>query len=235
TITLGGQPVQFAGPADAAAHGVAAVYQELSLFPHLTVAENIMIGHEPTGFLGQVNRRRLHADVRDLFGRLGVTHIRPDAPVADLSLADRQLVEIFKALSRDPRLLILDEGTSALGRQEVERLFELLRNLSRAGTAVVFISHRMSEIRTFVDRMSIFRNGRDVATVAAAERTDAQIVELMLGQQVERSFPPRLPVPADAEVLLEVEHLSGGPRLNDISLTVRRGEVVGIAGLEGQG
>src|SRR5690606_34139184 len=191
TIVLGGETVRFANPAEAAAHGVAAVYQELSLFPHLTVAENIMIGHEPTGPLGQVNRRRLRAAVRELFERLAVDHIPLGAPVSDLSLADRQLVEIFKALSRNPRLLILDEGTSALGRKEVERLFDLLRRLSRSGTTVIFISHRMSEIRAFVDRLSVFRNGRDVATIAASERSDEQIVELMLGQRVERSFRPR--------------------------------------------
>lgn len=235
TITLAGEEVRFANPAEAAAHGVAAVFQELSLFPHLTVAENIMIGHEPTGFLGQVNRRRLRATVRELFEGLGVDHIPADAPVSDLSLADRQLVEIFKALSREPRLLILDEGTSALGGKEVERLFELLRKLSRSGTGVVFISHRMSEIRAVVDRLSVFRNGHDVATVKASERDDEEIVELMLGQRVERSFPQRTEVAPDVEAVLELDGVSGGSKLKDISLTLRRGEVLGIAGLEGQG
>src|SRR5690606_5632005 len=119
--------------------------------------------------------------------------------------------------------------------KEVERLFDLLRRLSRSGTTVIFISHRMSEIRAFVDRLSVFRNGRDVATIAASERSDEQIVELMLGQRVERSFRPRSELPAVAEVVLEVEAVSGGTKLREISFALRRGEVLGIAGLEGQG
>ena len=235
SITLDGETVEFSGPADAVRHGVATVFQELSLFTHLTVAENIMIGHEPTGPLGQIDRKRMRSTVQELFDRLGVGHLDPTTLVSDLSLADRQLVEIFKALSRQPRLLILDEGTSALGRQEVERLFDLLRKLAAGGTSVVFISHRMSEIREFVDRMSVFRNGRDVGTVAASECGDEEIVEMMLGQRVERSFPARSVIPANADVLLEVRDLTGGSKLRDVSLKLHRGEVLGIAGLEGQG
>jgi len=235
TIRIAGEEVSFSGPADAAAKGVSTVFQELSLFTHLTIAQNILIGHEPTGALGQINRGQMRARVKSLFESLGITHLKPEALVSELSLADRQLVEIFKALSRNPRLLILDEGTSALGRQEVERLFELLRKLAKSGTSVVFISHRMSEIREFVDRMSIFRNGRSVASVNAAECSDEEIVEMMLGERVERTFPARNVVVADAKPLLEVDRLSGGSKIKDISFSVRRGEVVGIAGLEGQG
>ncbi|MBO0902870.1 sugar ABC transporter ATP-binding protein [Jiella sonneratiae] len=235
TITLAGETVQFSGPAEAAHHGVATVFQELSLFPHLTVAENIYVGHEPTGPLGQIDQRRMRSDVRALFDSLGVGHIAPGAHVSDLSLADRQLVEIFKALSKEPKLLILDEGTSALGRKEVQRLFDLLRKLKAAGTSVIFISHRMSEIREFVDRMTIFRNGRHVATVAAREASDAEIVEMMLGQRVERSFPERTEVSRDEPPLLELSGFSVGSDLADVSLSLRRGEVLGLAGLEGQG
>nr|WP_246753859.1 sugar ABC transporter ATP-binding protein [Jiella flava] len=235
TIAIAGETVDFAGPTDAVAHGVATVFQELSLFPHRTVAENIFIGHEPTGFLGQISQSRLRAAVGDLFASLGVDHIRPNALVADLSLSDRQLVEIFKALSRKPRLLILDEGTSALGRKEVQRLFALLRKLRAGGTSVIFISHRMSEIREFVDRMTVFRNGHHVATVAANAASDAEIVEMMLGQRVERSFPTKTVVSEAEAPLLEVAGLAAGSDLKGVSLTVRRGEVLGIAGLEGQG
>ncbi|WP_246218112.1 sugar ABC transporter ATP-binding protein [Jiella pacifica] len=235
TIALAGETVSFSGPADAARHGVATVFQELSLFPHLTVAENILIGHQPTGFLGQISQRRMRAEVRELFESLGVDHIAPGAHVADLSLADRQLVEIFKALSKKPKLLILDEGTSALGRKEVQRLFDLLRKLKAGGTAVIFISHRMSEIREFVDRMTIFRNGRHVATVRAAEASDGEIVEMMLGQKVERSFPAKTRIETDAPSLLELAGFSAGSGLQDISFALRRGEVLGLAGLEGQG
>ncbi|ORE90096.1 ABC transporter ATP-binding protein [Aurantimonas sp. 22II-16-19i] len=234
-LAISGETVSFSGPADAVRHGVATVFQELSLFPHLTVAENILIGHEPTGFLGQISQRRMRAEVRALFESLGIDHIPPGAQVADLSLADRQLVEIFKALSRQPRLLILDEGTSALGRKEVERLFALLRKLRDSGTSVIFISHRMSEIREFVDRMTIFRNGRHVATVKAAEASDAEIVEMMLGQRVERSFPAKTAVRGEDPPLLELDGFSAGAGLKGVSLSLQAGEVLGLAGLEGQG
>ena len=234
-ISILGKTVAFSGPADAVAHGVATVFQELSLFPHLTVAENILIGHEPTGAFGQIDRRRMRTRVRELFEGLGVDHIDPGAMVAGLSLADRQLVEIFKALSRQPKLLILDEGTSALGRKEVQRLFDLLRKLRGSGTSVIFISHRMSEIREFVDRMTVFRNGCHVGTVTASNASNADIVEMMLGQRVEQSFPEKTRLTGSEDVLLETVGLSAGRGLQDISLTLRRGEILGIAGLEGQG
>ena len=234
-IRLGGKPVSLSSPADAAAHGVATVFQELSLFPHLTVAENVMIGHEPVGPLRQIRRRAVTEQVTGLLKRLHIDHISPADLVGDLSLADRQLVEIAKALSHDPRVLILDEGTSALGGQEVQRLFELLRGLRPEGKAVVFISHRMSEIRELVDRMSVFRNGRDVGTVPADQADENEIVEMMLGQRVEQSFPERVSLDEQAETVLETRNLHAGERLRDISLSLRRGEVLGIAGLEGQG
>ncbi len=235
SIRLAGQAVTLASPAAAAAHGVATVFQELSLFPHLTVAQNVMIGHEPIGRLGQIRGRELRRQVAGLLEQLGIEHIKPQAFVSDLSLADRQLVEIAKALSHDPQVLILDEGTSALGRQEVQRLFDLLKTLRRQGKAVVFISHRMGEIRELVDRVTVFRNGRHVGSLDAEAFDENRLVEMMLGERVERSFPPRAELAADANVLLELNKLSAGTQLRDISFALRRGEVLGIAGLEGQG
>lgn len=235
TIRLSGQEVELRDPIRAASLGVAAVFQELSLCPHLTVAENIMLAHEPVGPLKQIRAKELLQQVHSLFQRLGIDHIRPTELVAHLPLADRQLVEIAKALSHDPQTLIVDEGTSALGHEEVKRLFQLLKNLRDEGKAIIFISHRMAEVREIADRLTVFRNGRNVGTVSAEDFDESKLIELMLGERVQQSFPPRAPLPKEAETYLQVEHLSAGELLRDISFSAKAGEVLGIAGLEGQG
>ncbi|MGN8199988.1 sugar ABC transporter ATP-binding protein [Salinisphaera sp. RV14] len=235
TIRLSGEPVQLRNPIRAAELGVAAVFQELSLAPHLTVAENIMLAHEPTGPLGQIRGRELRRRVTDLFEQIGIDHIKPNTLTGRLTLADQQLVEIAKALSHDPKTLIVDEGTSALGREEVRRLFDLLGRLRERGTAIIFISHRMAEVREIADRLTVFRNGTNVGTVDAADMDESHLVELMLGERIEQSFPDRAPQPADKDPLLDVANLSAGELLHDISFQLRRGEVLGVAGLEGQG
>lgn len=234
-LKVDGQTVRFANPSQAAAAGIAAVFQELSLCPHMTVTENVMLGHEPTRALGQIDQRRCRQTVQTLFQRLHITHIGLNTPVNLLPLADRQLIEIVKALSHDPQLLIVDEGTSALGHDEVKRLFALLDALRHEGRAVLFISHRMAEVRSLADRMTVFRNGRHAGTYVASEVSDDQLIEAMLGRQIHQAFPVRSPVPAEAPIVLEVQQLSAGDRLRDVSLSVRAGEIVGIAGLEGQG
>lgn len=234
-IRLDGRQVELRNPVQAAASGVAAVFQELSLCPHLTVAENIMLAHEPIGALGQIRTRQLRRVVNSLFERLDIKHISPNALVTHLALADRQLVEIAKALSHDPQTLIVDEGTSALGHDEVRRLFDLLNHLRDRGKAIIFISHRMAEVREIADRMTVFRNGTNVGTFAAREVDDDKLIELMLGQHVQQSFPPRAELPQNAETVLQVDGLAAGELLHDISFSVRAGEVLGIAGLEGQG
>ncbi|MDA3922004.1 MAG: sugar ABC transporter ATP-binding protein [Salinisphaera sp.] len=236
TIHLDGEEVTMTDPIRAAELGVAAVFQELSLCPHLTVAENIMLAHEPTGPVGQIRSRQLRRRVSDLFEQVGIDHIKPDILVARLTLADQQLVEIAKALSHEPRTLIVDEGTSALGREEVRRLFDLLGRLRSQGTAIIFISHRMAEVREIADRLTVFRNGTNVGTVDAADMDEGYLVELMLGERIEKSFPERAPRPSSAdEPLLDVTHLGAGDLLDDISFQLRAGEVLGVAGLEGQG
>ncbi|MES1955341.1 sugar ABC transporter ATP-binding protein [Salinisphaera hydrothermalis] len=235
TIRLAGEPVKLENPIRAAELGVAAVFQELSLAPHLTVAENIMLAHEPTGPLGQIRGRELRRRVTELFEQIGIDHIKPNTLTGRLTLADQQLVEIAKALSHDPKTLIVDEGTSALGQEEVRRLFDLLGRLRERGTAIIFISHRMAEVREIADRLTVFRNGTNVGTVDAADMDESHLVELMLGERIEQSFPERAPRPTDNDILLDVDHLSAGELLHDISFQLRRGEVLGIAGLEGQG
>ncbi|CAM5202600.1 Simple sugar transport system ATP-binding protein OS=Castellaniella defragrans OX=75697 GN=HNR28_002644 PE=4 SV=1 [Castellaniella defragrans] len=234
-LRVHGREVTFHNSLQAAAAGIAAVFQELSLCPHLTVAENIMLGHEPTGAFGQISMRRCREVVHALFQRLGITHLSPDTLVERLALADRQLVEIAKALAHDPDTLIVDEGTSALGREEVVRLFGVLDDLRAEGKAIIFISHRMAEVRGVADRMTVFRNGTNAGTFTAGDVTDAELIEIMLGRPVQQSFPARAELPGDTGPLLEVRLFTVGDALRDVSFTVRAGEVVGIAGMDGQG
>ncbi|QEL12489.1 sugar ABC transporter ATP-binding protein [Kushneria phosphatilytica] len=234
-LRVEGRTVRLHNPLEAASAGIAAVFQELSLCPHLSVAENIMLAHEPVGRLGQIRSRALNERVRALFERLDIRHIPPTRLVTRLPLADRQLVEIVKALSHDPRILIVDEGTSALGHEEVRRLFALLNRLRDEGRSILFISHRMAEVRELADRLTVFRNGRNVGTVEAREMDEGRLIEMMLGERIEQSFPPRAELAADAPTVLQVEGLGAGEILRDVSFSARAGEVLGIAGLEGQG
>ena len=235
TIAYDGEPVSFNNPSDAVAAGIIPVFQELSLVPDLTVAENLFLGAEPRGWLGLVDRRRMNHEAGELLVGLGFAGIDPTATVKDLPLADRQLVEIAKALGRKPRVLILDEATSALNRRQVEQVFAVVRRLRAEGVAVVFISHRMDEVRALCDRATIFRDGLDVGVVEMATARDDEIVRLMIGRTLRETFPPRPPRPAAEHPLLEVRGLSWGDRLRDLSLTVHAGEILGLSGLEGQG
>jgi ribose transport system ATP-binding protein len=234
TVAIEGAPVRFSGPAQAAAAGIVPVFQELSLIPDLTVAENLLMGREPRR-LGFVDGRAMHRAARDLLTSLRFPVIDPGATVRDLPLAERQLVEIATAIGRDPRVLILDEATSALGGQEVERVFHVLRELRDRGKAIVFISHRMEEVRTLCDRATIFRDGRHVATVDVDRASQHEIVRMMIGRDLEEVFPDRPPRPKIEQPALHVEHLTWGTALRDISFDLHRGEILGLAGLEGQG
>jgi ribose transport system ATP-binding protein len=235
TITYGGETVTFRGPADAVAMGIVPVFQELSLVPDLTVAENLFMGEEPRNRLGLIDGGRMNRESGALLAGLGFAGIDPRAMVRDLSLADRQLIEIAKALRRQPRVLILDEATSALNRRQVQQVFAVIRRLREEGVAVVFISHRMDEVRQLCDVATIFRDGVDVGTVAVDRARDDEIVQLMIGRTLREAFPPLPPRPEIEEALLEVRGLNWGERLRDISFTLHRGEILGLSGLEGQG
>jgi ribose transport system ATP-binding protein len=233
-IIVDGSPVSFASPANANECGIVCVFQELSLVPDLTVADNIVVSNPPRrfGLIDRKQQRRIALDALELFSALD---IHPSALVRDLSLSRRQLVEIAKALARKPRLLILDEATSALTASDVEKVFAVIRNLRDQGTAIVYISHRMHEIAELADECSVFRNGSKIATYAANTKTDNEVVELMIGREYKNVFPPKPVRSHDSGPLLECSQLSWSDRLKNISLAVHPGEVVGLGGLDGQG
>src|SRR5215472_16070656 len=235
TLMLDGHEVTFASPAAANRAGIACIFQELSLIPDLSVADNILIGTPPLRF-GLIDRRRQRAMAEEALARAGAEDVHPLAPVKDLPLSRQQMVEIAKALARHPRILILDEATSALTAADVEKIFGVLRRLRGEGLALLYISHRMHEITAIADECTVFRNGRNVATYRAGTKSDAEVVELMIGREYSHVFPPKAaPAHREAPAMLEVRDLSWTDRLKGISLQVRPGEVVGLGGLDGQG
>ena len=234
-MLLDGREIKFASPAAANQAGIVCIFQELSLIPDLSVADNISISNPPKKF-GLIDRRAQRRIAEEALARAGAEDIHPLAPVKDLPLSRRQMVEIAKALARNPRVLILDEATSALTAADVAKVFVVLKRLRSEGLALLYISHRMHEIAELADRCTVFRNGRNVATYRAGEKSDNEIVELMIGREYSHAFPPKPPlVASDKPPVLEVRNLSWSGRLKDISLAVRAGEVVGLGGLDGQG
>ena len=234
-MTMDGREVTFASPAAANQAGIACIFQELSLIPELSVADNIVISDPPKRF-GMIDRRAQRRIAEEALARAGAGDIHPLALVKDLPLSRRQMVEIAKALARKPRILILDEATSALTAADVAKIFAVLKRLRSEGLALLYISHRMNEIAELADDCTVFRNGRNVATYTAGTKSDNEVVEMMIGREYSHVFPPKPQrTSVDTSAVLECRNLSWTDRLNDISLTVRAGEVVGLGGLDGQG
>lgn len=231
-VELDGETVDFTGPAEAKAAGVAVIHQEPASFPDLTVAENIYLGREPLGRFRRIDRRAMREGVRDLFRDLGVD-LDPDRPAEGLSIADQQIVEIAKAISLDARLLVMDEPTAALSAVEVRRLFAVARGLRDAGRAVVFISHRLDEVADLCDTVTVMRDGEHVSTDAVADVTPDELVRRMVGRAVADLYPKVPSTPG--EVVLQVEGLESTGTFHDVSFEVRAGEIVGLAGLVGAG
>ncbi|WP_440074328.1 sugar ABC transporter ATP-binding protein, partial [Streptosporangium sp. OZ121] len=237
TITLNGEEVRLSSPIAAIRLGISTIYQELDLVDGLSVAENVFLGHEPArmGFVGRSEAARA---TRELLARLGHAEIRPSVEVGRLSPAAKQVVSMARALSHDTRLIIMDEPSAALAHDEVGNLFRIIRELTAQGVAVVYISHRLEEIREIGDRVTVLKDGRTVAVgLPAKETPTSQVVSLMTGRNVEYVFPER-PAPGShdgkAEVL-QVRDLSIPGRVSDVSFSVRAGEIVGLAGLVGSG
>jgi ribose transport system ATP-binding protein len=235
SILVDGQEVGLQSPREALQRGIVAVHQELSLVPELTVAENILLGRLPkkTGFAGSIiDWRRVYAQAEEILTDLGV-QIDVRARAGTLGVAQQQSVEIAKAMSYDPSILILDEPTSALAQHETSRLFELLRSLKRRGVVLLYITHRLQELREIADTVTALRNGSLVGTIDISEATPSTIVHMMFGEVVQRAKPADLS--ASTEPFVEVRSLSRRGCFDDISFTVNKGEILGIAGLLGSG
>jgi ribose transport system ATP-binding protein len=234
-IEIEGRPVDIASPRDAQALRIGIVHQELNLMRHLSAAQNIYIGREPRRGLGLfLDEERLNADARRLFERLNLD-LDPRTRVADLTVARQQMVEIAKALSFDSKVLIMDEPTAALNAREVADLFRVVRQLRGEGVGIVYISHRMDELQQIADRVTVMRDGRTIATVAMQDTSVAAIIHMMVGRALEENLRGSPPDTARNEVALEVRRLRRGSAVRDVSFRVRKGEILGFAGLMGAG
>jgi ribose transport system ATP-binding protein len=232
TIQVDGRPVDIRTPHDAQALGISTIYQEFTLAPDMTVAENIFLGREPLRVraLSIVDRKALIRQTRDVLGSLDL-QIDPEATVKHLGVAQQQMVEIAKALSLDARLIIMDEPTATLTSHEIDRLFEAIARLKQRKVAVIYVSHRLDEVKAVCDRATILRDGTFVATVPVGSTTIDEMIRLMVGRDLKDKFPKVRSEPR--EEMLRVEQLTRKGVLHGISFNVRRGEIVGIAGLVG--
>ncbi|MFK4759830.1 sugar ABC transporter ATP-binding protein [Microbacterium sp. ZW T5_45] len=229
---LHGETVDFTSTAQSKAAGIAVIYQEPTLFPDLSVTENIFMGRQPIGRLGRIDRKAMRTEVEQIFRRLGVS-LDPDRITDGLSIADQQIIEIAKAISLDASVLIMDEPTAALSGVEVDRLFAVARSLRDEGRAILFISHRFDEVFDLCDTVTVMRDGAYIATTPIAETTVDDLVRQMVGRDVTELFPKQ--EAAIGEPLLEVSGLTSPGVFHDISFTVRSGEIVALAGLVGAG
>jgi ribose transport system ATP-binding protein len=232
-VLVGGQRVAFASPHEAMQAGVVCVFQELSLLPDLTVADNLMISGPPL-WMGLIDRGAQRARAEELLARVGCTDVHPLELVKDLPLSRRQMVEIAKALGRNPKLLILDEATSALTAADVERIYAIIRRLRAEGIGILYVSHRMHEIEALADVATVFRNGRRIETFAMGSRSVPDIIQMMIGREVSAQFPPKPPEQA-RQTALSVKNLTWGRELAGVTFTLGKGEVLGLGGLDGQG
>jgi inositol transport system ATP-binding protein len=237
TISIAGQPVVIPDTAAAFRLGISMIHQELSPVPELQVNENIYLGREPLNRFGLIDKQRMVADTKALFDRWQIA-IRPRAVMKHLSVAETQMVEIAKAISYDSRLVIMDEPTSAITEREVEHLHRMIRSLRESGVAVIYITHKMDEVFRISDYVTVFRDGRHVATQPASELDRGKLISLMVGRELTHMFPKE-----DVEVgdiVMSVRGLTRAGTVNDISIRdisfdIRRGEILGLAGLMGAG
>jgi ribose transport system ATP-binding protein len=232
-IRYKGKQVSFSDVTQAREAGIAIIYQELNLIPHLSVAANIFIGREPLTRFGTLDEKKMNADAVATLGRLNVS-LDPTIKLNQLPVSKQQMVEIAKAISFDSEVLIMDEPTSALTESEINELFRIIHTLRDHGVAIIYISHRLDELKHIVDRISIFRDGHSVSTDDYTAIGMGEIVNRMVGRKLENKFPPKQNVPT-TEKMLEVRHIVRAGILHDISFDLYRGEILGIAGLMGAG
>ena len=235
TVHVNGKPVSLKSPRDAHRCGIQTAFQELTLVDDLTVLENMLLPNAPVGPLGMLRRTGARRDVAVHFRAIGL-NVDLDAIAGELDLSVQQKIEIARALYRKPEVLLLDEPTSALSGKDVLWLGEIIANAKRAGITIVFISHRLPEVRQFCDRLTILRNGKHIITANVADVTDDEVVEKIIGRSIENSFPPRPVAGANGrEPVLEVRRLAAGEKLAGVDLILRPGEIHGVAALQGMG
>jgi rhamnose transport system ATP-binding protein len=230
-IELNGEPVQLANPREAQQHGIAAIYQEPSLFPDLSIAENILVGRQPVSS-GRISWKQMNQIAGELLARLNVK-LDPRTKARNLSVAQQQMVEIARALSVNAKVLIMDEPTSSLTSNEVEELFRITRTLREEGTAVIFISHRLEELFALADRVTTLRDGEYIGTRAMTNVTTDELIQMMVGRQLDDLFPKQ--EVERGRPILEVENLTVDRAFQDISFKLHAGEILGMAGLVGAG
>lgn len=233
TISVGGREIKFSSTGDSTAVGIATVYQELLLFPELSVAENVFLGHYPRMFAGLIDWQEVRARTRTLLDSLDTHDLDVDEKVLNLSVAQRQRVEIAKALSRDAKILIMDEPTASLVESDVQRLLDIVRQLRNRGVGIIYVSHRLPEIFAISDRVTVLRDGAYIATKQTTEVDESELVSLMVGRSIESLFPKAQA--SIGETILEVRNLNHGRHVRDISFSLRKGEILGVAGLVGSG
>nr|WP_156799369.1 sugar ABC transporter ATP-binding protein [Oceanicola granulosus] len=231
-IRLDGQDVHFPTAQHATTAGITAIHQETVLFDELSVAENIFLGHAPRGRFGLIDTARMQRDARALLERIGA-RLDPALPLKELGIANRHLVAIARALSVEARVVVMDEPTAALSQKEIEELYELVERLKAEGRAILFISHKFDEIFRIADRYTVFRDGELVGHGAMADVDESELVRLMVGRSVDQIFPQRVSAPGPE--VLRVEGYSHPTEFDDISFTLRRGEILGFYGLVGAG
>lgn len=230
-IYINSNLLEIAGPKEALRHGISTVYQELSLCPNLSVAENIFVNREPCK-IGIINRKKLHAMADKFLGELDID-IKPNNLIKDLSLAQRQMVEILKAVSINAKILILDEPTSALEITEVKKLFELIKKLKDQNTGIVFISHKLDEVFDISDNIAILRDGCLVTTLKTSDTNQGDVVKLMVGRSINQLYPEKCS--KKGKELLRLENFGYKEKFNNINLSINEGEILGLAGLSGAG
>lgn len=233
-ITLFGEKVDFANIKESQNAGISIIHQELNMMNHLTVAQNIYIGREPMKGGVYIDDKKMEEDAEKLFERIGVK-IKPSAILGTLTVGKQQMVEIAKAISRNSKILILDEPTAALTQPEVEELFKIMADLKSKGIGMIYISHRMDEINRISDRITVMRDGEYIGTLITKETTKDEIVKMMVGRVIYGDKKEQSNVSPDAETVLEVKNLNRGKEIKDVSFSLRKGEILGFSGLMGSG
>ncbi len=234
-LLIGGKEVRLASPRDAHRAGLQTAFQELALVPDLTVAENMLLPYAPTGFAGQIRDRHGLNLVSEHLASLGLGDINPRRELRGMDLSVRQKIEIARAIFRKPQILLLDEPTSSLSGRDIEWLGKLIADLKARGVTVVFISHRIPEVRAFCDKLTVLRNGKDTGTFALSDVTDDQVIELIIGRSLSATFPPKTVFRRGGQPVVAAKGIGTAKRLIDISLALHPGEILGVAGLQGMG